>query len=179
MNPGERSRMSAPRLTLRSSLILLAVIAAALGTARLLHRRSVLLAKSERYRAYEAWYELSAGVVDRPETARDARETAAFYGRLRAKYERAAARPWLSIGPDTPPPIDRAAIEAEMEPGWNETQRAIYRAIRQNGWQGDIRTSDVARILDRPPDAVARELEPMFGTLLWDRAEPDPILHVR
>jgi hypothetical protein len=30
-----------------------------------------------------------------------------YYGRLAMKYRNAAARPWLSVAPDPPPPVDR------------------------------------------------------------------------
>jgi hypothetical protein len=40
----------------------------------------------------------------RSSTIKDAKELADYHDRLRQKYDRAAARPWLSIEPDEPPP---------------------------------------------------------------------------
>jgi hypothetical protein len=170
--------MKFPRITTRRLMIAVAVIAVAFAAVLLLHRRSMYLVRAQQSRTNEEWYE-SFAQQSAPDAASDARETKAFYARLRAKYEQAASHPWITIEPDTPPPLDFAQIEREMEPGWNETQRAIYRAIRRNGWRGDIRKSDVARILGLNPEVIAREMEPMFGTILWEKAKPDAIIRVK
>ena len=171
--------MKPPRFTIRRLMIAMAAIAVAFGTVRLQNRRSVFLVRAELFRANEEWYE-SFARHSTPGAAKDSRETGAFYARLRAKYERAASQPWLSIEPDRPPPPDFAQIEREMEPGWDETQRAIYRAVGRNGWRGDLRKSDLARILELSPDVVAREMEAGMGdSLLWERAREDAIIRVK
>jgi hypothetical protein len=172
--------MRPPRVTVRLLLIAVSVIALAFWAEQLRRRRAIYLERASRHAGLEAWYREFA-LESTSEGANQCRETAAFYGRLRAKYERAASRPWLTIEPDTSPPEDQfAQIEAEMDPEWNTTQRSIYSAVRRNGWRGDIRRSDVAQLLGMSPDVVAREMDAgMFGTLLWERAKPDPVISVR
>jgi hypothetical protein len=166
------------RITVRLLLIAVSVIALALGAEQLRRRRSAYLERAKRHATLEAWYHEYARLS--PDVAKECRETAAFYGRLRAKYERAASRPWLALEPDSPPPgQDFAEIEAEMDPEWNATQRSIYTAIKRNGWRYDIRLSDVARLLDLSPEIVAREMDGMFGILVWERAKADPEISIR
>jgi hypothetical protein len=57
----------------------------------------------ERIR-YCGFKERVAEATGRPEEAARWRARAAYFDRLRHKYERAAARPWLPVEPDPPPP---------------------------------------------------------------------------
>src|SRR4051794_9546926 len=105
---------------LRVSTLLVAVAAGALlfGAERLLRRRSIFRDGAEQQAKLEAWFRSYD------------QNTAAFYGHLRAKYERAASCPWLGIEPDTPPPDqDVGQWEEELDPGWTEVQRAIYLTV--------------------------------------------------
>lgn len=174
------------QIRVRTLMVAVAAVALLLGADRLLRRRFTFQRRAERHAKLEAWYRRSSlgwapGDVPTPEVARSCLESAAFYGRLRSKYERAAARPWLGVEPDTPPPDrDGGRVEEEMEPGWNPVQRSIDLTVRRNLWRDDVRRSDVARELGLSPEVVAREMDAgMFGVLLWERAKPDPIISTR
>jgi hypothetical protein len=56
--------------------------------------------KSDSVRA-NTW---ERGATSSGATARDLRQLAAFESRLKSKYERAAAHPWLPVEPDSPGP---------------------------------------------------------------------------
>src|SRR4051794_29234234 len=107
--------MRPPRFRLRTLLILVAVAAVGLWAERMWRRSASMRQKAALWAKIEAedremadrlqsrWVDSLAWVVDNIEALREEAERA---GRLRAKYERAAMRPWLPVEPDPPDTIE-------------------------------------------------------------------------
>jgi hypothetical protein len=109
-------RLKRPRLRLRTGMALVAVAASLMGWA--LHRRrgEEYARLAERYRAEEKGHAETAELIRKeqimPRLSREQtligvafhRRQASHHRQLRDKYEAAAARPWLPVEPDPPPP---------------------------------------------------------------------------
>ncbi|WP_435020388.1 hypothetical protein TA3x_001802 [Tundrisphaera sp. TA3] len=98
------------RFTLRGMMVAVAILALASFGTRMLIRRgqhlrsAVLFQKKEaEARQREAWSRSMAtkGYVS-PRVAEAERSRAEHFGRMKAKYERAARSPWLAVEPDPP-----------------------------------------------------------------------------
>ena len=84
-----------PRLRLRTLLIAVVVLAAAMGSGSELWRRH------NRYRVLADRYASPIAIV-RPGQILTARQR--WHLAMWQKYDRAAHFPWLPVGPDSPPP---------------------------------------------------------------------------
>ena len=101
------------RFTLRRMMIAVACVTILFGTAERLWRRHVTFKRLADEYAKKSHDEMLSGF--RVQHARYPSEgelkmgvehfhLTDYYDELKAKYERAAARPWLSVEPDRPPP---------------------------------------------------------------------------
>lgn len=95
--------MPLPRMTTRRWLIVVALVALALGAETLRERRQMYLSEADMHAFWERRFDpqfvgdwFGPGLND----ARRQR----YHGRLRLKYERAARSPWLLVAPDPLPP---------------------------------------------------------------------------
>jgi hypothetical protein len=91
-----------PRFRLRTLLIAVAVMAGAL-----VGSMEAMRTLQRRREALNLWARYYAGAANtcRAWLAEPERSRAVDYcDRLRLKYEHAAARPWLPVAPDPPPP---------------------------------------------------------------------------
>jgi hypothetical protein len=110
--------MSTPRFRLRTLLIAVAVVGVVLGAGMMRRRRSILHEKAAHHRAIGRRQAAKVRGIEElaraATTAREAAETRAdarvearigeYHAALARKYQRAAARPWLPVAPDPPPP---------------------------------------------------------------------------
>ena len=104
--------MRPPRFRLRTLLILVALSAVPLALIQVRRRREHYRVQAELHGSLEQFFR--AGIAGMGATIggrtssqlRSIREPrrVAYHAALRAKYERAAARPWLPVPPDPPPP---------------------------------------------------------------------------
>ena len=117
------------RFTMRSMVVAVAVMAVVLTAANQLRRRR----ESFKRRAEECMRKVSAS-YNAEQAARvgnrfnhDPRTTAAYYqlvehyDAMQKKYEQAAARPWLPVGPDLPEPdwpkgVPRGSVGPDLTP---------------------------------------------------------------
>jgi hypothetical protein len=100
--------MQLPRMTTRRWMLAVALVAASLGglgwAEKMIQRRALCLRRATDYAVRKQT--LCCRVSERP-TAQELDENrimSAYYDQLVRKYERAAARPWLSVEPDPPVP---------------------------------------------------------------------------
>ena len=113
--------MRLPRFRLRTLLVAVAVAAAAMEAVLMLQRAAAYRRLAERYAERERMHRDSAalataeaedlaerGSADGASLWRDRADDnaakAARSAELSRKYRRAAARPWLPVAPDPPPP---------------------------------------------------------------------------
>ena len=90
--------MRPPCFRLRTLLVAVAVVGAVFGVEVMRRRRAYYLDRASGHFIAAAPY--TPGYFgDHPDPAK-----AAFHEAMRRKYERAAARPWLPVAPDPPPP---------------------------------------------------------------------------
>ena len=102
---------------MRSLATTIAVVALALGAARLEMRRRAFRDRAEGHASRARDYGVDRGLMGfreglcepgssrlRPEAARRMDQLVAWARSLEAKYRRAAARPWESVEPDPPAP---------------------------------------------------------------------------
>lgn len=190
-----------PKFRVRTLAIVVAVAAIVLAAFLLVARSRAYLGRSAQYRVLEAWYRASAegwssGSKPSPEVSEACREAADRYARLSQKYGRAAGRPWLAVEPDPPRVVRRYLMTTEglsLEPaaddlihiaavglmddlaGWTPLQRSIYLTALDESRP----MSEIARALSADPGAVRHAIEPLFGTLLWDRSKDDPVVTIR
>ncbi|HWE35692.1 MAG TPA: hypothetical protein VG406_03905 [Isosphaeraceae bacterium] len=85
------------QVRLRTLLILVALVALALGAESLLRWRDV-------YRRKLNEHALIADLCDGPGTTTELLRKAAFHRELAQKYEQAARHPWSPVAPDPPEP---------------------------------------------------------------------------
>jgi hypothetical protein len=116
-------RVPRERFTVRTLMVAVAVVAILFGGVielpRLWSLRQQYLGFAEKYGYWETrlngvvgirqeitYYSLRQPRGSEPSPARLARmkAEASYYARLRAKYERAAHRPWVPVAPDPAPP---------------------------------------------------------------------------
>src|SRR4051794_41783878 len=102
-----------PRVRLRTLMIVVAIAALLFGGVLEAGRRRARFRQLERH---YMWEQMDAGFATLlmesferdpsvgPRKLAAARRLEAYYGRLRAKYERATRYPWLPVPPDPPPP---------------------------------------------------------------------------
>jgi hypothetical protein len=193
--------MLGPRFRLRTLMLGVVVMATLIGTERVLRRRAAYLERAQRYAKLEAWFSRSAegwapGQATSPGVAEFYRGVAARYGRLRAKYERASACPWLAVEPDPPirerpriamrdgvalvPTqedlvyIDSRGLASEFA-GWTPLQRSIYLIALD----GSRPMSEIGLELGVEPAIISRAIQELSGTLLWDRSRADPEVSCR
>jgi hypothetical protein len=98
--------MRPPRFRLRSLLIAVAILATLLGVGVKLRRDAAQYDRLSRRHSGEAgaWELRLAGRVVGPSQARAILGRAHWHDAMAEKYRRAAARPWLPVAPDPPPP---------------------------------------------------------------------------
>jgi hypothetical protein len=108
------------RWRIRTLMVLVAVVAGATAFCEMRRRERAYrdrawyhLAASHQLARDSRWHLCTFGLPERQAEAIRSRESAErtalstaaeYHRRLRAKYERAAQRPWLPVEPDPPPP---------------------------------------------------------------------------
>lgn len=99
-------RLSRLRLTLRRMMLAIAMLALLFTVIGMRMRRDVSRrAEYHRQQMMEFWvgHSLALNTGD-PYSTRWAAKRREYHKAMWQKYQRAAARPWLSIDPDPPPP---------------------------------------------------------------------------
>jgi hypothetical protein len=99
--------MTPPRFRLRTLLVAVAVAATALGAMGMVLRSAAYAARAARYdaMAHPDWVKFGdRNPIQEAAYRRHEAEEVRYYLGLKAKYERAAAHPWLPVAPDPPPP---------------------------------------------------------------------------
>ena len=108
----EIARRNRRRVTIRQMMFLVAFWAVVLGAWRHCSWNAYCLERAqyhaglEAFHSYEAWAgPVSPGPGGQPIGLTKRRPALAMYhARMRGKWERAAARPWVPVDPDPPPP---------------------------------------------------------------------------
>jgi hypothetical protein len=107
-----RSRRDRRRITIRQLMFLIGCWAVVLGAWRHYRWNAYCMERAEYHAGLEAFHRypswpgaVSPGPGGRQIGLMKRRpELASYHSRMRQKWEHAAARPWLSVEPDPPPP---------------------------------------------------------------------------